>query len=137
MKFDFISEIIDLLVTHGDNTTLSQILDKVENEIIRRRGYQDGRSAGSWVFDGNMSEESKKMFLKRVEEGDPEALDALPSPRLGGEFADDPTWEAILEDEGIRYDSKIDAGDGRQDLEDIYRTAFDEGVQDEIGEMAN
>jgi hypothetical protein len=131
VQYDFITEIIDLLVTHGDNTTLTQVIDKVESEIIRRRGYQDGRHAGSWMIDGNTSEQTLRTYKKLMDDGDPELMDTLPAPRLGGEFADDPTWEQILKDEGIRYDSEVDS-DGRQELEDIYRTAFDEGVQDQM-----
>jgi hypothetical protein len=133
MEYEVIDKIINLISESADDKTLTRMIESIESEIIRRRGYNDGRNAGSWVFDGNMSAESIIAFSKRLDEGDPEALDALPNPRLGGEFADDPTWEQILKYEGIRYDSEVDL-DGRADLEDVYRTAFDDGVRAEISE---
>ena len=70
------------------------------NEIIRRRGQTDGRAAGSWVIDGNTPDETCARILRGIEEGDPEILDALPELRLG-EWADDPTFEQILAEEGL------------------------------------
>lgn len=125
-------EIFELLISREpDELRLKVWIEMIEKEVIRRRGYKDGRMAGSWVFDGNTMEESVERIQRGIEEGDPLFLDALPSPRLGGEFADDPTWESILRDEDIRYDSEMDP-DGRQDLHDMYVAGFMSGVQDEV-----
>lgn len=49
-------------------------------------GEQAGRAAGSWVIDGNTSEETCLWILQGFEDGDPEIMDIQPSP-LSGEWA--------------------------------------------------
>jgi hypothetical protein len=66
-----------------------------------------------------------------VADGDPEVIDDLPEPRVGGEFAGEPTWEDILTDEGIPVDSTMDPT-GRGDLFQIYFEAFRDGVEHEV-----
>jgi len=97
--------------------------DAAPVETIRRRGHADGRAAGSWVIDGNTPDESCARILQGIEEGDPEILDALPTLSLG-EWADDPTFEQILGEEGL--DSlDADAGD---DLWFTYSDAWYAGM---------
>lgn len=122
-------EIFELLIRDEDTTRLNVWIIMLESEIIRQRGYADGKAAGTWIFDGNTQEEHFKRIQRGVEEGDPEYLDMLPQPRIGGEFADDPTWEAIIKDE-IHWDSETT--NDRDDLVDAYREAFTTGVQDEV-----
>jgi hypothetical protein len=124
---------VEEVVNSSNNVSreLNEMIALCEARIIWLRGYADGKAAGTWVFDGNTQEEHFKRIQRGIEEGDPMYIDMLPSPRLGGEFADDPTWEDILNDEGIRYDSAIDQ-DGRDDLLREYQDAFHDGVQDEV-----
>lgn len=99
-----------------------------EEDKIEARGLSDGKAAGSWVIDGNTSEEAAASILRGIEEGDPAVLDALPLfPRVSGEWADDETWHDILEQEGCEG-----SDDDRQDLFDLYCLAFATGATDEM-----
>ena len=65
--------------------------DRQEEELAKlahKLGYEKGRNAGSWVFDGNTTEETYRWFLKGLEDGDPEVIDRLPTSPLSGEWAD-------------------------------------------------
>jgi len=42
-----------------------------------RLGYDAGKSAASWVFDGNTTRATYEWALKGIEEGDPEVLDSI------------------------------------------------------------
>lgn len=53
-----------------------------------RLGADAGRAAGSWVIDGNTTEETARHILTGYEDGDPAVLDMQPWP-LSGEYADD------------------------------------------------
>lgn len=128
---DLLIAIMRAVFDISDSNALLVFRDVIEMKIIERRGYIDGRSAGTWVFDGNTQEEHFKRIQRGVEEGDPMYLDMLPQPRVGGEFADDPTWENILDDERIPIDGQNDPT-GRQDLYDAYCAAFQSGVEDEV-----
>lgn len=105
----------------------SEIRAAGEEIRIRARGADDGRAAGSWVVDGNTSDETCRAILQGIEDGDPETLDYLPAPRTGGEYADDPTWSQILEEEECD-----DSDDGRADLFDVYCEAFQSAVEDRV-----
>lgn len=69
---------------------------------ILRKARRDGRAAGlaaaSWVFDGNTKDETYKRFLQGMRDGDPEVMDAVNTPNLSGEYADDPTPQSLAED---------------------------------------
>jgi hypothetical protein len=70
---------------------------------------------------------SFRWLLNGLEEGDPEVLDYLPAPRLGGEWADEPIWSNIVEDEGCK-----DADGERPELLDAYEYASSCAVEREI-----
>jgi hypothetical protein len=110
--------------------------DKDESRAIYSRGKEDGRSAASWLIDGNTPhpEEVLDRLIDGIEEGDPAILDELPQPRLGGEFADDPTWEDILKAELDEYDEERVQGDGYVFLEDQYHSGFQAGVEEWLRE---
>lgn len=124
-------EIFELLIRDEDGTRLHIWITMLESEIIRQRGYGDGQAAGSWVFDGNTQEEHFKRIQKGVEDGDPEYLDMLPQPRLGGEHADEATWHQILKEE-IDWVVRDADDDERDDLLDVYNDAFTDGVNDAV-----
>lgn len=97
---------------------------------FEHRGYTDGRSAGSWIV-GNQQEAQK--LVNGIMNGDPEIMDELPSPRLGGEFADDSTWTDIyVEITGIDPQDFEDDDPNNSDMYDAYTGKFGEGVQDQI-----
>lgn len=106
--------------------------EKQDRETIRVRGENDGKTAASWLVDGNTPEPEAVLnrLIRGIFEGDPEILDALPSPRLGGEFAGEQTWEEICQEEVGHY-----GDDGEQDLLLVYEEAFGDGVQAEIHRM--
>lgn len=74
---------------------------------IYAQGYEDGSAAGSWVIDGNTTDETCRTLLEQDEEGDPALWDGLPTLTLG-EWADDPTFEKILESLDIEPDDDVD-----------------------------
>ena len=55
---------------------------------------RDGHAAATCFAP--LDEESARRILRGLDEGDPQIVDELPQPRLGGEYADEPTWGNIL-----------------------------------------
>lgn len=99
-----------------------------EEDRIEARGRVEGKAAGSWAIDERTSKETAAAILRGLEEGDPAVLDELPLfPRVAGEWADQPTWSSILEQEGCEG-----SDDDRQDLFDLYCLAYATGSTDEI-----
>jgi hypothetical protein len=96
-----------------------------ERDRLEVRGYRDGYAAATWFAPHD--EETARRILDGIDAGDPEVLDALPPPRLRGEFADEPTWNNILEDEDCE-----DSDDGRPELFDAYCYAFSCAAEREI-----
>jgi hypothetical protein len=96
-----------------------------ERDRLEARGYRDGYAAATWFSP--QDEETARRILGGVDEGDPEVLDSLPAPRLGGEFADEPTWSTILEEEGCEH-----SDDGRPELLDAYCYAYSCAVEREL-----
>ncbi len=99
-------------------------------ETISKRGTSDGKAVGSWVLDGNTSKERAAEIFRGIEDGDPEILDGLPQLCLG-EWANDPSWEDILRDEGIECDE-----DTADDLWGTYQDAWSEGMIAEVQRAA-
>jgi hypothetical protein len=89
-------------------------------------GYEHGKSVGSWIIDGNTSDETKRAIIKGYDDGDPEVMDMQPSP-LSGEWADDPTTADVLADLGINPDD-----DSADDLLNEYENGFSEGFWHEV-----
>ena len=46
-------------------------------------GYEHGKTAGTWVFDGNTPQATYAAVLQGIEDGDPMVLDQLPQPDPG------------------------------------------------------
>ena len=59
--------------------------------------YAEGVAAGSWVVDGNTSDQACAAILEGLEDGDPAVYDTLPSPLWNGEEADDVYGRALVE----------------------------------------
>lgn len=99
-------------------------------ETIYRRGYSDGRAAGSWVINGNTSDKTCAEIFRKVEEG--EAADFLPTLSLG-EWANDPNFPDILAQEKIVL-CGCQAGEAEEDdLWYVYSDAWYEGVYFQVG----
>ena len=98
--------------------------DLSERDRLEARGYRDGHAAATWFAPKD--ELTARRILDGLDAGDPEILDELPSPRLGGELADEPTWSNILEDEDCD-----NSDDGRPELLDAYCYAYSCAVERE------
>lgn len=97
-----------------------------ESAIRRRKafraGLEHGRAKGSWVIDGNTSDEEKARIIKGYEEGDPEIMDMCPDP-LSGEWAGESMSELSKEYGIDLYD---------EDQADDFETAFQEAFWVEV-----
>lgn len=94
--------------------------------LVHNRGREDGIAAGSWVIDGNTSDETCAAILRMIDDGDP-ALE-LPELRLG-EWADDPNFGDILDAAGVQGTTD---GDYEDDLFYVYSDAWYEGMHYEV-----
>lgn len=94
----------------------------------QQQGYEHGKRAGSWVFDGNTTEETYRRIVAGYDAGDPEIMDLCPAP-LSGEWA----GESISELFGL------DIGEDYPDDESLseYETWFCAGFWETVLETAN
>lgn len=72
-------------------------------------GREHGKSAASWVFDGNTTAETYRWYVRGIDEGDPEVLDSLREPSLSGEFAGDYSEQDLARDLELDDDELDDA----------------------------
>ena len=86
-------------------------------------GKDHGTAQGSWVFDGNTTDETYRWVLKGYEWGDGEVLDLCPNP-LSGEWA----GESIPELLGLSVGDPYPDDDDLQEYED----GFVQGFWDEV-----
>jgi hypothetical protein len=94
----------------------------------RTLGREHGLAAGSWVIDGNTSDETVASILQGIEDGDPVVLDTLPSAPLSGEWAGDPTPATILAElEAEDLEAEVQA-----ELLTEYEDAFRSAVTDQV-----
>jgi hypothetical protein len=75
-------------------------MDEVNGQA-RARGAEDGKAAGSWVFDGNTDEVAYRNAMVWNDEGDPlfEEYFGAPNP-LSGEHADGLTVSQLIDELG-------------------------------------
>jgi hypothetical protein len=108
---------------------LSLIADTL---TMAQRGRDDGVAAASWIVDGNTVAPYTLLsnILQGMENGDPAVMDTLPVPHIGGEFADDPTWEQICMEEVEHYNDE-----GEPELEAVYHENFHQGVEQQLRAM--
>lgn len=94
-------------------------------EEAKERGKRAGRNAGSWVVDGNTTDETKEAIRKGISAGDPEIMDMMPS-WLSGEWA----GESISE---LLGDLLEDAGENaEEDILEAYEEAATQAYWDEV-----
>ena len=93
----------------------------------REMGADHGAAAGSWIIDGNTSEETARWWLQGIEDGDPLVMDQLPSAPLSGEWAGDPTPSSVLAE--LELDDNDYAAD---DALSAYEDAFYTAVHDQV-----
>ncbi len=87
-------------------------------------GKELGEAAGSWIIDGNTTDETARYILAGIEDGDPQVLDALePRPPLSGELS----GESIPE---LSYQYDIDLEDERN--ADEFEAGFYGGFWDTV-----
>ncbi len=110
--------------------TFPQLVDRIEASA-RRAGIADGKAAGSWVVDGNTTEETARKILQGLDDGDPEILDNLPSGPLSGEYADGTLPRDVLGWYGLEEtDNESD------DVLRAYEDGWSEGMTDEVERSA-
>lgn len=85
-------------------------------------GRANGRSAATWVFDGNTSRETYAAVLKGLENGDPAVYDAYREPTLSGEYADDYSESDLAFDLGLGSREDLDP-DEWDEIADAYLQA--------------
>jgi hypothetical protein len=105
----------------------TQYVDKLRAiESARQEGYDAGVAAGSWLLDGNSSEDEARALLRGLDDGDPAVLDSLPASPLSGEWADAPTPADVLDWFDVEEDD-----DCAEAVLSAYEEAFSRGVEDE------
>jgi hypothetical protein len=102
--------------------------------FARAQGAEDGRCAGTWVIDGNTTDETKQAFLRGFEEGDPAVYDALPGSPLSGEYADGLLPRDVLGWYGLTEDDwNADGLSGiAAEVLNAYEDGHSQGVVDEV-----
>lgn len=101
---------------------LDDVLERAEQE-----GHEHGVAAGSWVVDGNTSEESARRLLQGIEDGDPEVMDELPSAPLSGEYAD-----GLLPRDVLGWYDLDEEHDAADDVLRAFEDGYSRGVVDEV-----
>jgi len=91
-------------------------------------GYDRGTAAGSWVIDGNTTEETARAILCGLDEGDPATLDLLPSSPLSGEWAGGITPTSLRAELGAEDVTEEEA----ETILMHYEDAYGRGVYDEV-----
>jgi hypothetical protein len=76
-------------------------------------GYAEGKSAASWVFDGNTTEATYRYVLKGIEDGDPALYSMYDEriPNLSGEYSDDMTPVKLARDLDLDFFADAEAVD--------------------------
>lgn len=87
-------------------------------------GAEAGKSAGSWIIDGNTSVETCAAILAGLEDGDPQVMDMMPAP-LSGEMA----GESIPEIFGLAVGEDWPTDGELAEYEDAYSLAFWDTVE--------
>lgn len=108
----------------------AQIVD-LRPQLAERAGYDAGKSAGSWIIDGNTSEEVARRILAGIKDGDPEVLDQLPSAPFSGEWADGIMARDVL----LGYGLDEDAPEA-EELLTAFEDGYSSGAEDEVARAA-
>lgn len=95
-------------------------------------GRAHGVSAGSWIIDGNSTEETARAILTGYEDGDPAIMDLEPAP-LSGEWADSPTPSTLADALELPEEYR---GSELDQLCTDYELGFSEGFWAEVTRSA-
>lgn len=106
-------------LTHAVGSGIVQLMS---DSPYYKEGYEAGKNAASWVFDGNTDLATYARVLRGFEDGDPEIMDMQPAP-LSGEFAGGSMNEIL----GI-----FDNDEDQNEAADAYEEGFSEGYWAEI-----
>jgi len=101
-------------------------------ERAEREGYDHGVTAGSWLLDGNSSEDAARRLLVGIEDGDPEILDQLPASPLSGEYAD-----GLLPRDVLSWYDLDEQHDAAADVLRAFEDGFSRGVEAEAVRSAS
>lgn len=93
-----------------------------------KEGYERGEAAGSWVIDGNTTDEATRRILRGIADGDPAVMDSLP---LSGEWAD-----GLLPGDVLAWYDLGGNDDGADDVLTAFEEGFSRGVADEVARAA-
>jgi hypothetical protein len=96
-----------------------------------KRGYEDGKAAGSWVVDGNTTSETAAKIVQGLMDGDPEIMDLIPSAPLSGEWADGLLPRDVLDWYGLTEDA-----DEADDVLTAYELGYSAGAVHEVERSA-
>lgn len=115
------------------------------SEAAKELGREHGSKQGEVVNDRNCNVEAARKIINGHEDGDPKIMDFCPNP-LSGEWADDPTPMALLDEiankvedpQSLRGDIlDVDTENILDVYEEAYRDAFWESVLNTCKEIIN
>lgn len=101
---------------------MTETSDTISVTEAHSAGYDRGQTSGSWVIDGNTSEDHARRLLAGITDGDPEIMDMAPAP-LSGEWAGESIPE-LSDEYGIDLTDETNA--------DEFEQGFSEGFWDEV-----
>jgi hypothetical protein len=114
---------------------VSDYRSRLDDDEAEERADED--RASTWLLDGNSTKLDAERLLIGLLDGDPEILDELPSPRLSGEWADDPRPSDLFAEAGVDPCSCLDepcSCEDRAEIEsellDSYSDGFSTGAHD-------
>lgn len=93
-------------------------------------GRAHGTNAASWVFSGNTPRQTYERWRKGIDEGDPEIMDAIPSPDFSSQWVDGDIVRRLLTEVTTRAIG--DLSSMKDELVTAYEQAFAEAAQAEI-----
>lgn len=103
-------------------------MDEVNGQA-RQRGTEDGKAAGSWVFDGNTDADRYRQAIELNDDGDPlyEEYFGAPSP-LSGEWADSLTVSQLIDELGYTELTPEEVDEVSASYEEAFASAHREEV---------
>lgn len=95
-------------------------------KLAALKGYEHGKNAAGWLFDGNTPIEHYRALAKGLDDGDPEWVDKVPQPDLSGQNADTYSSEDLRREfPNEDYDTLCEA----------YEDGYIAGAMDEINRV--
>ena len=99
-------------------------------------GREHGAKQGEVVNDRNCNVEAARKIIKGHEDGDPKIMDFCPNP-LSGEWADDPTPMALLDEIANKVeDPQMLRGDildvDTENILDVYEEAYKDAFWEKV-----